>query len=43
MEEKLKAELKIFKLRALREKIVIFGVILLILAEFLSLFLKVHF
>ena len=37
MEEKLKAELKIFKLRALREKIVIFGVILLILAEFFML------
>jgi len=37
MEEKLKAELKIFKLKALREKIVIFGVILLILAEFIML------
>jgi len=31
--EKLKAELKIFKLKALKEKIVLFGVVLLILAE----------
>ncbi len=31
--EKLKSELKVFKLKALKEKIVIFGVLLLILAE----------
>ena len=31
--EKLKAELKIFKLRSLKEKIILFGVILLILVE----------
>jgi len=31
--ERLKSELKVFKLKALKEKIVIFGVILLILAE----------
>ncbi|MEO1927197.1 MAG: signal peptide peptidase SppA [Nautiliaceae bacterium] len=31
--EKLKAELKIFKLKALKEKIILFGVVLLILAE----------
>jgi len=37
MDEKLKAELKIFKLKALKEKIVIFGVSLLILAEFFIL------
>ena len=35
--EKLKSELKIFKLRALREKIVIFGVSILIIAELLFL------
>ncbi len=38
MEEKLKAELKIFKLKALKEKIIIFGVIILILAELIILF-----
>ena len=32
--EKLKAELKIFKLRSLKEKIILFGVILIILVEF---------
>jgi protease-4 len=37
MEEKLKAELKVFKLKALKEKIVIFGVALIILAEILFL------
>ncbi len=37
MEEKLKAELKIFKLKALKEKIVLFGVALLILAELVFL------
>ena len=36
--EKLKSELKIFKLKALKEKIVIIGVILLLLAEILVLF-----
>jgi len=35
--EKLKAELKIFKLKALKEKIVIFGVSILIIAELLFL------
>jgi len=40
--EKLKAELKIFKIKALKEKIILFGVILLILAELVALgvFLK---
>jgi len=40
--EKLKAELKIFKIKALKEKVVLFGVILLILAELVALgvFLK---
>jgi protease-4 len=33
--EKLKAELKIFKLRSLKEKIILFGVILLIVVEFI--------
>jgi len=33
MDEKLNAELKIFKLKALKEKVVLFGIILLILAE----------
>ena len=49
MDEKLKAELKIFKIRALKEKIVLFGVSLLILAEIVFLlmafkgtFLKKH-
>ena len=37
MDEKLKAELKIFKLKALKEKIVLFGVVLLILAELVFL------
>ncbi len=36
--EKLKAELKIFKIKALKEKIVLFGVVLLILAEIIALF-----
>ena len=36
--EKLKAEIKIFKIKALKEKIVLFGVVLLILAEVLLLF-----
>jgi len=36
--EKLKAELKIFKIRALKEKVVLFGVVLLILAEIVFLF-----
>ena len=42
MEEKLKAELKIFKLKSLKEKLVIFGVIILILAEIILIgsFLK---
>jgi len=42
MEEKLKAELKIFKLKSLKEKLVIFGVIILILAELILIgsFLK---
>jgi protease-4 len=35
--EKLKAELKIFKIKALKEKVVLFGVIILILAELLFL------
>jgi protease-4 len=40
--EKLKAELKIFKIRALKEKAVLFGVLILILAELIALgmFLK---
>ncbi len=40
--QKLKAELKIFKIKALKEKIILFGVILLILAELVALgvFLK---
>jgi protease-4 len=38
MEEKLKAELKIYKLKALKEKIVLIGVTLLIIAEALFLF-----
>jgi len=40
--EKLKAELKIFKIKALKEKVVLFGIILLILAELvvLGFFLK---
>ena len=49
MEEKLKAELKIFKLKALKEKVVLFGVSLLILAElvfllmaFKNTFIKKH-
>ena len=49
MDEKLKAELKIFKIRALKEKIVLLGVSLLILAEIVFLlmafkgtFLKKH-
>ncbi len=37
MDEKLNAELKIFKLKALKEKIVLFGVALLILAELVFL------
>ncbi len=43
--EKLQAELKIFKLKALKEKIVLFGVILLILAELLivGMFFKKNF
>jgi protease-4 len=43
--EKLKAELKIFKLKAFKEKIILFGVILLILAELVALgvFLKKTF
>ncbi len=36
--EKLKAELKIFKIKALKEKAVLFGVILLVLAEIIALF-----
>ena len=36
--EKLKSELKIFKLKALKEKIVIFGISLLIIAELIFLF-----
>ena len=36
--EKLKAELKIFKLKSLKEKIILFGVILLILAELVLVF-----
>ena len=36
--EKLKAELKIFKIKALKEKVVLFGVVLLILAELVFLF-----
>jgi len=36
--EKLKAELKIFKLKSLKEKVILFGVIILILAELLILF-----
>ena len=36
--EKLKAELKIFKIKALKEKIVLFGVSLLILVEIIALF-----
>ncbi len=35
--EKLKAELKIFKIRALKEKVVLFGFIILIIAEILFL------
>ncbi|GAB6074339.1 signal peptide peptidase SppA [Nautilia lithotrophica] len=40
--EKLKAELKIFKIKAVKEKVILFGVILLILAELVALgvFLK---
>jgi len=43
--QKLKAELKIFKIKALKEKIILFGVILLILAElvFLITFFKKTF
>ena len=37
MDEKLNAELKIFKLKALKEKIVLFGIALLILAELVFL------
>ena len=42
MEEKLKAELKIFKLKSLKEKLVIFGVAILIIAEIILIgsFLK---
>ncbi len=36
--EKLKAELKIFKIRALKEKTVLFGVVLLVLVEIIALF-----
>jgi len=36
--EKLKAELKIYKIKALKEKIVLFGVVLIILAEIVLLF-----
>jgi len=36
--EKLKAELKIFKIKALKEKIILFGVALLIIAELVLLF-----
>ena len=45
MEEKLKAELKIYKLKALKEKIVLIGVILLFLAEIflLAIFFKKSF
>jgi len=45
MEEKLKAELKIYKLKALKEKIVLIGVILLFLAEIflLIIFFKKSF
>jgi protease-4 len=39
MEEKLKAELKIYKLKALKEKIILIGVILLLLSEVFILFL----
>jgi protease-4 len=40
--EKLKAELKIFKIKAVKEKIILFGVVLLILAEIIAIgmFLK---
>jgi len=38
MEEKLKAELKIYKIKALKERIVLLGVILLIVAEIFLLF-----
>ena len=43
--EKLKAELKIFKIKALKEKVVLFGVILIILAELivLGMFFKKSF
>jgi len=43
--KKLKAELKIFKIKALKEKIILFGVILLILVELIALgmFLKKTF
>ncbi len=43
--EKLKAELKIFKIKALKEKVVLFGVVLLIIAEalFLLSFFKSSF
>ncbi len=36
--EKLKAELKIFKIKALKEKMVLFGVVLLVLVEIIALF-----
>jgi len=39
MEEKLKAELKIYKIKALKERIVLIGVTLLILAEIFILFM----
>lgn len=39
MEEKLKAELKIYKLKALKEKIVLIGVVLILLAEVFVLFM----
>jgi protease-4 len=38
MEEKLKAELKVFKLKILKERIVILGVVLLLIAEAIFLF-----
>jgi len=36
--KKLKAELKIFKIKALKEKIILFGITLLIIAEIIALF-----
>jgi protease-4 len=39
MEEKLKAELKIYKLKALKEKIVLIGVILILLVEIFAIFM----